>query len=76
MTKKVEQLKELMTAGEWSKALSLAAKFPRLGEQKERISIAYAATRNPLFYSQIGKNPATLIDEGIAALRERFGADL
>jgi len=61
-----------MAAGDWPAALSLAAKFPRLGEHKTVITRARGAMTNPAFYRQIGHNPERLIAYGIAALKGRY----
>lgn len=61
-----------MNAGEWRKALALAAKFHDLGEHKKQITRAHDAQQNPDFYRQIGKEPDGLLREGIEALKERY----
>ena len=71
---KLSQLKGLMQVGDWNAALRLAARFQDLGEQKERITRAWAAIQNPAFYKEIGKDPAALRAAGIEALKERYDA--
>jgi len=58
----------MMAAGQERDALRLAASFPRLGEEKLVITRAWAATTNPGFYQQMGKNPEDLYRAGIDAI--------
>lgn len=62
-----------MAAGDWRNAIRVAARLPRLDKHRCAILDAQGAYENPGFYAQIGKDAATLIDAGAAALRERFG---
>jgi hypothetical protein len=61
-----------MAAGEWRRALSLAAKFPRLGTHKNAIVDAHEAYTHPDFYRQLGKDVDAVIQAGIAALKDRY----
>ena len=70
--KKIDILKNAMVSHEWEKALSVASRFPRLGEHKNAIVRAHEAIVNPRFYSQLGFNIQELIQEGIQALQERY----
>lgn len=70
---KLSALKSHMAAGRYEKALGIAAKFPRLGEHKVRITRAWAAHTNPEFYRDIGQSPEELFQDGINAVRERYG---
>ena len=72
---KLSQLRALMGAGEWEKAIAFAARFPRLGEHRNAILDAKDAIAHPSFMAQIGKNPAVVRAAGIAALRERWPLD-
>lgn len=72
MVKKIDTLKQHMAAGEWPKALKLAASWPRLGEHKAAIQKAWAAQSNPSFYRQIGQDPDALVAAGINALKNRY----
>lgn len=72
METQLAKLKAFMAAGDHRAALRLAAGWQRLGPQKARITRAWAALVNPAFYLETGKNPATLINDGIAAIRERY----
>lgn len=72
---KLSQLRVLMEAGEWEKAISFAARFPRLGEHRNAILDAKDAIAHPSFMAQLGKDPAAVRAAGIAALRERWPLD-
>lgn len=67
-TKKIDQLRAHMAAGEWQQAISLAAKFPRLGSIRAAVLDAHMAFTNPRFCAGIRKDPAQLIAAGQAAL--------
>ena len=70
---KSEKIRALVAAGEWSKALSMAAKFPRLGAQADAIRRGHEASARPDFQRQIGRDPDAQVAAGIAALKERYG---
>lgn len=65
---KISQLRRLMAADDWRRAVSLASKFPRLGDHRGAILDAQMAFTNPRFAQQIGKNPEAMIEAGRAAL--------
>ena len=71
--RKIDTLREYMAAGEWERAMALASTFARLGDQKRRIMGAHEAFKRPDFQRQLGRDPAKLIEDGIEALRERYG---
>lgn len=62
-----------MAAGDWRRAISAAARLPRLDIHRNAILDAQGAYTNARFYTQIGKDPAALIEAGRVALIERFG---
>ena len=62
-----------MKAGEWRRAISVAARLPRLDRHRVPILDAQGAYTNERFYQQIGKDPEKLIAAGRVALIERFG---
>lgn len=70
---KLSVLRAYMAAGEWSNALRLAARFPRLGAERVAITRAWEALQRPAFYAAIGKDPAALVAAGRAALERRYG---
>ncbi len=43
-----------------------------MGAVAVAITKAWAAYRNPQFYREIGHDPATLIEAGVDALREKY----
>lgn len=69
---KLSVLKEHAAAGNWTAALRIAARFPRLGEERDAITRAWAALQHPDFYRQLGIDPEAAVRDGIAALRERY----
>ena len=72
MEKKIDLLKKEMQAENWRKALSIAAKFPRLGIERDAIIKGHEAFEHPEFYKQLKKDPEEMIAEGIAALKRRY----
>lgn len=70
--RKLDKLLAFMAAGRWDRALSLAASWPDLGEQRERIRAAAAAQLSPGLYRGMGKDPDALVADGVLALRERY----
>ena len=66
--KKIDLLHNAMNAKDWKKAVSIAARFPRLGEAKEAIERAQMAYTNPRFLVQLGRDVDTCISNGITAL--------
>ena len=69
---KLSLLRAAATKGDWPRALSIAAKFPQLGEHKEAISRAHNAIQSAAFYRAIGQDPEALVALGIAALQDRY----
>jgi hypothetical protein len=70
---KISVLRAYIETEDWDKALSLAHRFPRLGEHKVTITRAYEALVRPQFYEQLGYNTFELIEAGKRALKERYG---
>jgi hypothetical protein len=68
--KKIDLLRAAMAAGDWRQALSIANRFPRLGEHKATITRAHNALQSPELYRQMGQDPVRLVAAGIVALRE------
>ena len=73
--KKIDTLRQLMQQNDWQKALSLAAKFPRLGKERNAILDAHGAYTNPRFAAQMGKDLDALKLGGINALRARYARE-
>lgn len=65
-----------MRAGHWPQAIKFAARFPRLGEHRAAILTASAALLSPGLYRGMGRDPAALVEAGVAALRERYAKHL
>lgn len=68
------EIRALVDGGRMREAVLRAAKFQDLGEHRDRILSAREAYQRPEFQREIGKDPEALIADGIAALRERYGA--
>lgn len=69
---KLSQIRDALAAGRGRDALRIAARFPQLGEHKERITKGWAAATRPEFYRELGLDPVALEQDGIAAIRERY----
>ena len=72
METKLSKLQAAMDAGDWTAALRIAAKFPRLGEHKLAITQAWAALTNRATYEQMGHDVDSLVSAGVVALRSRY----
>ena len=75
MKTKLQTLKDAAALGDWQRAISIAAKFPRLGEFKEDITRAHTAFTNPRFLSQIGRDVNCCIEAGKSALIAAYSLD-
>jgi hypothetical protein len=73
MSTKIAQVRAAMRAEQWPEALRVAARFPRLGEQRGAILSAHGAYTNPRFYGALGADLEALKAAGRAALADRFG---
>lgn len=72
---KLSQLRAHMEAGEWEKAIAIAARFPRLGAHRNAILDARTAYTNPRFIAQIGRDVNACIEAGKSALIAAYGLD-
>ena len=70
---KIAVLKAAMQAGDWQRALRIAARFPRLGEHRAAILRGHEAYTNPRLYRQLGYDIENLKADGRRALIERYG---
>ena len=66
---KTAELIGYMRAEDWTRALSLAAKFRMLGRHRAAIHRAHQARQHPSFYRGMGRDPERLVAEGITALQ-------
>ena len=69
---KTQRLIELMCAGDWPRALSLANTFRRLGPHRDTIRLAHECRVHPRFYRSVGRDPEAATAAGIAALQELY----
>lgn len=72
LSTKLSKLRAHMAAGDWTRAILLAAKFQELGEHKAAILKAREGLLRPSFQMQLGKDPGQLVAAGITALKERY----
>lgn len=72
MDKKIDTLKALMAADEWNKAIKFAAKFPRLGAERDAILSASSALLSPGLYRGMGRDVDAIVNAGISALMSRY----
>jgi len=72
MEKKIDTLKALMASGEWEKAIKFAARFPRLGAERDAILSASSALLSPGLYRGMGRDVGAMVDAGRAALMSRY----
>ena len=71
-TKNIDILRGLMAGGKWQEAIKYAAKFPRLGAEKDAILKARDCINNPRFYVQLGQNIEANIEAGRQALIAKY----
>lgn len=72
MDTKLSKLKAAYYAGDYEKAVSIAAKFPRLGAERDVILTAHECFKRPRIYRQMGRDIEACKQAGIEALREKY----
>ena len=75
MKKKSDTVRELVAAGDYKKALSIAKGF-KIGFTKEEQSTmtrAHECMAHPGFYSQLGIDEAKAIEAGIEIIKRAYG---
>lgn len=77
MTTALQQLQQLWDAGQLAKALSMAAKWPRLGDKAhaDAIRTGQAATLSPGLYRDMGRDPDELRRRGLWMLADLHNLD-
>lgn len=70
---KLETLKAAAAAGDWQRAIAIAARFPRLGAHRNAVLDAHSAYTNPRFLVQIGRDVDGCIAAGKSALMAAYG---
>lgn len=73
MDTKLSAVRTAFEAGDVRTAIALAAKFPRLGDQRAAILDAHTAFVNPRWTSAMKRDAAADIAAGARALAERYG---
>jgi hypothetical protein len=71
-TTKLAGVREAMAAGDWERAIILAAKLRSLGRYQKPIDRAQDFINNPRIYEQMGYERRQVIDEAISALKQKF----
>jgi len=69
---KLSKVRDAAQAGDWNRAILLAAKFQDLGTQRDAILSAREAINRPEFQRQLHRDPDALKTAGIAALKDRY----
>lgn len=75
METKLQTLKNAASAGDWKRAISIAARFPRLGVYRNAVLDAHSAYTNPRFMAQIGRDVDACIEAGKSALIAAYGIE-
>ena len=70
--KKIDIVKMHAANGNWHEAIKVAAKFPRLGDEKKAITRAKDCIVNPRFYESMGFDVKAEIQLGIIAIRKKY----
>jgi hypothetical protein len=73
MQTKLSTVQDAFVAGDFKKAIAIAAKFHDLGKERNAILDAHTAFTNPRWVVGLGKSVDDCIALGIAALRTRYG---
>lgn len=69
---KLSKLKEAFYNEDYEEAVSIAAKFPRLGAERDDILTAHECFKRPRIYKQMGRDVEELKKKGIEALRHKY----
>jgi hypothetical protein len=69
---KTQRLRDLIAAGDWARALSLANTFRHLGPHRDTIRLAHECRVHPRYYCGLGRDPEAATAAGIAALRQLY----
>lgn len=72
---KLDALRAAARAGDWQRAVAIAARFPRLGAYRNAVLDAHAAYTNPRFMAQIGRDVDACIEAGKSALIAAYGIE-
>ncbi len=72
---KLDTLKAAAAAGDWQRAVAIAARFPRLGAHRNAVLDAHSAYTNPRFLVQVGRDVDACIAAGKSALIAAYGIE-
>jgi hypothetical protein len=73
MQTKLSTLQAAFDAGNFKKAVAIAARFQDLGKERNAILDAHTAFTNPRWVVGLGKSVDKCIADGVDALRTRYG---
>lgn len=73
MQTKLSTLQTAFDAGNFKKAIAIAARFQDLGKERNAILDAHTAFTNPRWIAGLGKSVEICIADGVEALRARYG---
>jgi hypothetical protein len=71
-TTKLAGVRAAMAEGRWEQAITLASKLRSLGKYQRAIDRAHEYINHPKLYEQMGFDRQKVIDEAIAALKQKF----
>lgn len=74
METKLSKVKAAMAAGDWQRALALAARFPDLGAQRAAILDGHTAYTNPRWLLCLHRDVEQAKRDGAAALMARYSS--
>lgn len=70
--KKIDRIRALIQQQDWNAALRIAARFPRLGNERKAITRAASALLSPAFYDSIGVDVDDVLRQGKEALVKKY----
>jgi len=70
---KLSLIRDALAAGDEITAVRIAAKFPRLGEEKAVIERGWMAHTRPEFVRELGRDPAADFAAAVAAIKSKYG---
>jgi hypothetical protein len=69
---KLDMLKTHYLAGNYAKALAIAARFPRLGNEEHDIVLAHECIAHEAFYKGLKKDTKALVQHGVKQLAAKY----
>lgn len=69
---KLSQIRDALARGDEIAAVRIAARFPRLGDEKDVIERGWQAHTRPDFVREIGRDPAADFTAAVAAIKSKY----